>query len=97
MRMGLEVIVPGDGSDGSEFFGLHAGDSRQELSVEAVTGRGKVGIPLAVVSNAKVSCSACRAQCWDDAMEQRWSNFASRVFQRRSCAGAHQNINPGQL
>ena len=73
--------MPGDGSDGGEFFELHAGDSRQEPFVEAVGRCGKVGIPLAV-SNAEVSCAAFRSQCWEDAMEQPWSNFASRVFQR---------------
>jgi hypothetical protein len=41
-----------------------------------------VGIPLAAVLNAKVSCSACRAQCWEDAMERPRSNFASGEFQR---------------
>lgn len=56
--MELEVVVPGggDGSDGSEFVELLAGDVRQEFFVEAVTGRAKIGVSLPE-SNAEVICS----------------------------------------
>ena len=76
--MGLEVVVPGDGSDGGEFFEPRVSDARPQLRVAR---RAKVGF-LVAVSYASVSCSTFRTQCWEDAMEQPWSNFASRVFQR---------------
>ncbi len=77
--MALEVVVPGDGSDGSGFFQLQAGRSRQEHCVEYFGRRAKVGSSVPVL-DAEVRCSSRCVQFWESAAEQYLSEFASKVF-----------------
>lgn len=100
--MELEVVAPGDDSDGSELFELQAGHSRQELCVKTFRGSGKAGI-LVAISGIKFGCSSFCTQCWEGAIVQPQSQYAGRVFKRcekdawRSRTGTYQNINTGQL